>query len=385
MHLKLEELQRVAKKTIKEERQNSSLREEFVRLFGPPVAVSCDASKVAQAVNECIDVLDATGKEFNRRNVRVSMLTEATYHPSPEVRKAVARILPERFVEKFLDDPASEVRCAAAKRLPLSVVSEGARRHPRDDQMKSIVRSRKRLEEAGLPDAKRVDEPFDINGDGPLGDVVKQDMGDELSDEWYDLLARKLCREYGNNLEGNWEEILATRVVASHYSTTGVRMDRDKLLNAIHNCIKEREDEILGEGSLKSIAARLLREAVLEETAAMPAIDESVDEITALLESPSSAAEYVDAAEKIFGVKKSTVPAGIKKYRIGEGRLSQALVPMKCRVPGGRQIDPTVERALDRYVECWNSRQELSGEPYRISWSNHPEDASTIGFRLELK
>lgn len=383
MHLKLEELQRVAKETIKEEQSHKSLREELFRVLGPPVMVSKNYEKVAVAANEQLDLLESFNRPVDRGAFKVSVLIEASRSKSSSVRKIAARLLPEKIASRLLSDPSSSVRCAAAKRSSYALVKEAIKRFPTDDQLRTIAKAKK-IQEAGLPDAVRIDEPFDMYGDGPLGDAVKQKKGGDLPDTWYQRLAAKLCAEYGSNLEGQWEEILASRVVASHFSTTGVRLDRDKLLNAIHDCIKEREDEVLGEGSLKSIAARLLKESYLDD-AVMPILDEERnDPVADLLESNYSTAQYVEAAEKIFSIRKSVVPSGIKKYRLGEGSHVETMIPVNGKIPGDR-MNSTSEEALDRYVDSWNKRQAISGEPYRLSWGPHGSGINMVGFHLQLK
>jgi hypothetical protein len=159
-------------------------------------------------------------------------------------------------------------------------------------------------------------------------------------------------------------------------------VDREKLLKAIYKCIEDRDKEVLGEGSLMSIVRRLRSEAHLDE-AVMPVIEVPANPVADLLEASLSSSEYIEKAEKIFSVRKSTVPAGIKKYRIGEGRNSETLVPVKASVPGG--FDAKAEKALDAYVSHWNNQQSLRGEPYRITWGPHPLGVDLVGFNLELK
>jgi hypothetical protein len=384
MHLRLKELQQVAKKTIKEEQKYAAIRDELFRVFGPPVMVSKNCDKVAEAVNEQLDLSESTGREVQRGAVKTSVLVEASVSNSAVLRKVAARLLPERIAARLLNDPASSVRCAAAKRFAYSELKEAARKFPQDDQFLTIVRNKK-LQEAGLPDPEKVEEPFDMYGEEPLGDAVKTRVDEkDLPDSWYERLAHKICSEYGGNLEGNWEETIATRIVASHYSTTGVKLDREKLLGSIYDCIREREDKVIEEGSLKAIARRLIKESHLER-AVMPIVEEdAVDPVRDLLESNYSTAQYVDVAEKTFSVKKSTIPAGIKKYRLGEGHSCDTTVPVKGKIPGGLMTS-SVEQALDRYVDSWNKRQALAGEPYKLSWGPHGSSNDMISFDLALK
>lgn len=382
MSLKLKELSQVAKKTIKEEQAYNRLREELFRVFGPPVMVSKNCIKVARATNEQIDLLEVTGKFVPRNEIKISVLIESSRSDSSEIRKIVARLLPERMISQLVIDKSSEVRCAAAKRLPFSLVKESIKKFPGDDQLRSIVRQKK-LNEAGLPTPKPVTDEFDMYGEEPLGDAVKQRDIDDLSDDWYMRLAEKICTDYGANLEGQWEETIATRVVSSNLATNGTRLDRDKLLKCIYTCIEQREDRVMEEGSLKSLAKRLMKESFLDNPV-MPILDEQRnDHIADLLESNLSLGAYIESAEKIFTIRKASVPAGIKKYRIGEGTHREMLIPVNGKFPRG--IDNITESALDRYVESWNKKQENAGEPFKLSWGLHPMLTSGISFSVVLK
>lgn len=383
MHLKLSELQHVVKATMKEERAMKVLREEVVKVLGPTIDVPGNEA-FAERANELIDVLETT-RRLPEQRVKLSALLEIANNKSEQVRKLAVRLLPNKLAEKFIQDPSSSVRCAAAKKLSYKLVRESLKKYPNDDQLRTIARQ-KRLKEEGLPKPKVEEEDFDMYGDGPLGDAVKQNPGEEMPDSWYDRLAKKLCKEYGTNIEGQWEEILATRIASSTYATSGVKLDRDKLLKAIYTCLEEREDAILGEGSLRSIVRKLRESSVLEETVAMPILEEEqLDPIVKLNESKLSSAEFVIEAEKLFNVKKSTVPAGIRKYRLGEGYNFETQIPVLARLPVGHSMTHSVERALDLYVEHWNKKQSLEGEPYLLKWFPHPTSSSVIGFNLELR
>lgn len=383
MKLKLKELQNVAKTTMKEERAVNNLREEIVNILGPSVNVLGSHNYFASFVNDHLDVLESTGRFPRQGTVKTTTLIEASGSKFAEIRKVAARLLPEKFISKFLNDSNSSVRCAAAKRLPYSTIKEAVKFYTDDDQLRSIVRM-KRLHEAGMPAPKVVDEPFDIYGEEPLGDSVKTHSLEELPDSWYERLAIKLCKEYGTNLEGQWEEILATRVATSNFATGSSNIDRDKLLKAIYKCIEEREDLVLGEGSLKSIVRGLRKKEYLDE-AVMPILEETIDPVKELLEASLSSSAYIERAEKLFSVKKSYIPAGIKKYRLGEGYNVDTEVPMLGRLPNGSSITSTTEKALDVYVDSWNKQQTIKGEPYKLSWTPHPSSINMVGFNLELK
>jgi hypothetical protein len=193
-----------------------------------------------------------------------------------------------------------------------------------------------------------------------------------------------LCSIYGTNLEGQWEETLASRIASSNFASGKTPIDREKMLAAIKKSIRDREDRVLEEGSVRSIVNRLRSQEYLDE-AVMPVIEEVADPVRDLLETSCSSAEYVKLSEALFGVKKSQVPPGIRKYRLGEGYNADTQIPVLAQIPNGTKITPTVEKALDLYVSSWNKQQSMQGEPYRLSWSPHPSSANLVGFNLELK
>jgi len=380
MNLKINDLRSVAKRTIREERHQATLREELFRVFGPPVMVSKNCEQVAVATNEYLDLLETSGKSL-KNDIKLSALLEASRSKSSEIRKIAARLLPEKYSRNLLKDKNSSVRLAAAKRSSYALVKESLKLFPGDDQLLNVAKKLK-LQEAGLPQPEEQEEYFDMYGEEPLGAAIKQKAPiDDEADSWYERLASKICSEYGGNLEGNWEEIAATRFAAGCFSVSGATIDRNRLLQAIYDRIEEREKLAMGEGSLKSLAARLLKESQHEQEV-MPVIEEKKNPIKDLLESNLSAGQYVEAAEKLFQIKKSEIPPGIKKYRMGEGSYRPTYIPVNGKIPvGGMTI--LSEKALDRYVESWNRKQELSGEPYVLSWG--PGFNSKITFNVILK
>jgi hypothetical protein len=60
-----------------------------------------------------------------------------------------------------------------------------------------------------------------------------------------------------------------------------------------------------------------------------------------------------------------------------------SLVPMKAKLPHGhlRQSD---ERALDLFVEHWNGRQAMVGEPIKLKWNPDSMFADAVGFQATL-
>lgn len=382
MNLELKQLQYVVTGVMKEEKAMKVLVSELKKNLGMGIMVSNNLKEIALAANEQIDIMEASGHRIDRSKFKVSVLLEAANSSIPSVRKLAARLLPAKFGSKLVLDPVSSVRCSAAKNAPSKLVIEAVKKYPRDYQLQAIAKDL--LKEAGLPKPTPAKDEFDMYGKAPLGSVVKshpQHEGDDFPETWYIRIAKKICNDYGGNLERNWEEVAATNFCSHYYSTSKVIIDRDKLLEAIYDCIEERENQVVKEGHGANIIAHLDKELLQE--AFMPIIEEKYDPIAELLESRMTSVDYVTKAEKLFNVRKSIVPPGIKKYCVNEGRNTEISIPVKGQVPGG--FNSRSELALDRYVEAWNKQQALRGEPYQLSWTPHPASIDMVGFHLQLK
>ena len=383
MSLGLKQLQRVVKDTLKEEKLTRLFVEELRRNLGPGVMVSNKIKEIASAANEQLDIMEASGRRIDRDVFKVSVVLEAASSEHSQVRKLAARLLPPRLGSKLVFDPVSSVRCAAAKGAPASLVVEAAKRYPKDDQLCLIAR-KKVLGEAGLPAPKIEEEEFDLYGDARMGDAAKltlQYAGEDFPDSWYERTARGLCHQYGGNLEANWEENAASNFCSHSYATSGVVIDRDKLLQSIYDCLEERENKLVEEGHGADIVAHLDHEILRE--AFMPIIEEKEDPVADLLENNLSNMELIQKFESLFQVKKAHLPPGIKKYRVSEGFRGDTQIPVKARVPGG--FNSKSERVLDMYVSAWNKQQARLGEPYQLSWSPHSTTIDMVGFDIQLK
>jgi hypothetical protein len=261
-------------------------------------------------------------------------------------------------------------------------VKESVKKNPNDYALRELAKQ-KRLDEAGLPDPGEYVDSLAMYR-SPMGDAVKTRVVHELDDHWYQKTAHNICKSYGGNLEAQWEEVAASNYARGHFATNGVKVDRDKLLQAIKDCLEERDDMLMGEGvSLKEMARRL-RSDLSDEIPVMPIIESKKDPVKDLLESNFGSSVYIAETEALFAVRKSYLPAGIKKYRLGEGSREEVRIPVTGQVPGG-SIGPNEERALDKYVDLWNSTQARKGEPYKLSWNPHPSGINLVGFNLELK
>lgn len=388
MHLKLDELQRVIKRAMNEERAAVAFRTEVNRVLGPAVIAEGKVERVAEVANDRIDVLERTGRA-SRLAFKPSVMARWLDHNSPEVRKFASRVVPERFLQRMLNDRNPAVRATVARRVPIGAVREMLKRFPNDDELR-VIYKQKRLAEAGIK--QPVEEPmgYDPTEDAErLGDSVKQDEGGELSELWYRRTAMRFMQDYGGNIEDAWEELTARRFVASVKATSGVELDEAKLLKAIKKLIEEREDRAMERSALKETLAYLRTNDSLERgdrnAGAMPIIDLNVDPVRGLVESNLTPVTFIDEANALFNIREATVPPGIRKFCLGERNAKSITVPVIGRLPHGGGFRAIDERALDAYCTHWNDRQQLQGEPLRIGWSNHPDGVGKVSFNVVLR
>ena len=374
MRLKLEELKKVVDQTKTEERYVDALREEIEKVFGPSIDTNVKLEQLAEGTNYRIDVLERTGR-FNDIKFNSSILLKFANNKSVEVRKLVARLLPENFANRFKNDADVRVRHAYARRAPLKEAVRMLTENPRDYELGHIVKQ-KRLTESGIPQPKIVKEPFDMYG-VKLGDAVKQDKGSELSKVWYETMARKFIQDYGTNLEGNWEEVIAKRYCSSIKSTSHVEVDEAKLYKEIMKQISDIDDYKLEKYRIK--------ESVEYHSVPTRSYQEPINIIEDLVESRHTSQEYVRKANKVFSVINMSAPGSLRKYRMTEGRYNEYLIPCKGKIPGNGKLTSLIEEALDKYVKAWNEIQSTNGEPIKIDWSPNPVAPGSITFNAELK
>lgn len=373
MGLKLNELQKVVKNVVKNERNVDTFRGEITRTLGPTILVSRGLERMAASANEHLDILEATDKSYEK--IRPALLLKFIDSTSPAIRKLVARLLPETFLKRFMKDSDPSVRSAVAVRMPLRLINEMIRYFPNDDMLRQIFKD-KRLSEAGLPTPKVEDEEFDIYGIKPIGNISSNFDYPDLTDSWYDTLAIKIINTYGRDIEQQWEEAIVHRYVNS-MASMGVKVDLQRLLDSIYELLEKREDAALKENSLASLAARLR----LEETVIMPVIP-GIDPVLQLVESKTSPGTYIKKFEELFSVKYTTSknPAA----NIIAEATSHVQHPISAQLSSNsiRSID---ERAVDTYVNVWNSKNKMNGENYyNLVWTQGNKNR-TINFSLELK
>lgn len=365
MRLRLSELREVAKRTIDDRKTSDELVQEIKRVFGARVDVGNDVSSVTECANYILDTLEQRGeclsKAFDQK-----ILKAAKNHRDSEVRRLSARLLPLSETKSMVFDQDSTVRHAAARRMPGNVVLESLRTFNDDDELRVIYRTKK-IEEAA---AAKEENKF-------TGDAVKQGDYPELSEGFYDILARKFINDYGLTWQQNWP-LMVSRYVSSVKATSGVDVDGKKLYEAIKAIYEEREDEIVDQTKTQ------LKETLDYLATQMDELEEVADPVGDLLRANLGASDYIERVYDVYRVQESYLPPSIKKHRLGENEGRVTMIPQRARTPHGKPVGERDERVLDRFVEAWNKRQALTSEPLKLDWYISPMDASTVGFSIKL-
>jgi hypothetical protein len=388
MQLKLEELQKVVKSVVNDEKYSHALKQEISRAVGAKVVTTHSVTVMAESANYQLDIFEKTGRSMP--HAKASILLKHVNSDSVEVRKLVARLLPESHVKAMIDDRHPAVRAVLVKRLPLDLASKLATRHKSDDNVQTQYRLRKLTESVKVDDKE-----FDMYGDMHVEDAFDGLEHPGLTDEWYNTLAHRIINgptAYGNNLEGNWEEKIAKNICDS-YKSQGIEVDHEKLLDAVYDHMEMRDADIIkasenrrgssggsvDESVLKGIVRSLRLHENLDEPF-MPIISEEIDLVESLVESVMPSRNYIEKFEELFEVTKEATYNVGKKQGINEG-YSKVIAPSTATVPYGnlRAVD---EKALNAYVKNWNLQRSLKNQPYKISWS--PAAASSVKFHLEV-
>ena len=388
MQLKLEELQRIVKSTVDEEKKSQTLKMEISKAIGCKVVTTHGLSVMAESANKQLDILERTGKVVP--TVKTSILLRYADSKDLEVRKLIARLLPEHHAKNMMFDVNEGVRSVLAQRLPLNLVSKMVKKFPSDDNIFSIYSTRK-IEESKKKDS----DEFDIYGDVVLGSVLNGVEHPGFTDEWYNTMAHKIINgptAYGNNLEGNWEEKTVNSICNS-YQSQGLDIDHEKLLKAVYDHMDVRDNAAIqasqarigqssgdvDESYFRNLASRIR----LEEngsTVVMPIISEKIDLVQQLMSAKYSSQAYIQKFESLFCVKKEPVQNVGKKLRINEN-YSKVIAPTRALLPY-RQLRSLDEKALNTYIKSWNNQRRLMEQPYKLSWS--PASDNEILFHLEM-
>ena len=143
MHLKLSDLQQVVKETLQEKKQNDAFCNEIKRVFGPSVVVEDNLKSLVETANEHLDVLEYKG-HLDTVHFSDKVALGMVNHKSAEVRKFVARILPESVVSSLLLDRNASVRIAAAKKSSAKMIKEALRKFPNDVALNDLFEEKKK-------------------------------------------------------------------------------------------------------------------------------------------------------------------------------------------------------------------------------------------------
>ena len=366
MGLSLKELQNVAKNVIRDEKLVESINKELIRVLGPTTLIYRSFEKTAQNVNDRLDIFETTGRTCEQ--VNPFLLLKFINSESIEVRKLVARLIPESFLKTLMKDADCSVRAAVAKRLPRHLVKEMIKRFPNDNVLFEIEKSKK-LHEAGLK-ASDSDEEFDIYGKAP---IANNDDHPGLTDAWYQTQALKLVDQYNQNIDQRWEEIVTIRY-ASSMRSMGIEVDEVKLIDMIYDVLKAKADSAM----LKELACHLRA----EEPETLPTILESIDSVTQLVSSKSTTSEYIREFERVFSVRHITShnPA----YLVLSEGPKHIVRPHLAKTPA-RSIRSIDEQAASIYVAAWNAKQLLKRQKnYKLAWSHDNESINLIEFHTEI-
>lgn len=370
MKLTLKQLRSLAKQTVEESKLIDLFRMEIRNTFGPSIVTDgCTVANIARQVNESLDAGVVPSSM-----PRVSLLVRFSNNESAEVRTLVARLLPEKFINKLKDDVNESVRHAVARRVSSTVLFEMCRSYPEDDQLQ-LIRKQRVLKEG-----------LDLKSAAKLSSVSQKTNVVELSDEWYKKTARKILNDYGEftygtprPIEHHWNPVAVKNFCDHTRVSSGVQIDYDKLQSAVDELLTSLEEDPLFKGTLNDLLKNLT-EAVNKEKTKIFEIE--ADKVATIAEANVSAAEYVKKFEETHNVIKADIPAAIKKYRLGEVFKYSTQIPAKVKV---HQLTEVVEKELDRYVHSWNEVQALQGEPLKIDWCIDPTDASNVCFEMELR
>jgi len=350
MRLKLSDLQKVVKETLQEKSHTEAFCNEIKKVFGPSVVVNDNLESLVEAANERLDVIEYVGREtvnFSRK-VALAMST----HESPEVRKLVARVLPENASTILLFDPAANVRLAAAKKAKKEVLEEAVKKFPKDSALQDLFEEKKKEKVSAVEAA------------------AGHDNEDMLSDDWYEGVARKLIQDYARSLDTTWQTSAVKQFCSSVRSSTRIPVDPIKLMDKMSELLKKHDDA---------------REEYLElkENAQFQMIisQDLVDDMMCESLSPQL---FIERCNDVFNIKYSELPRAIMKFKIEEGTKARK-IPISCTLPHGKAPRRIDELALDSYVKHWNDKQKLNGEPFVVRWSPHPDSANKITFKVELK
>lgn len=354
MRLKLSDLQQVVKETLQEKKHSDAFCDEIKKVFGPSVIVGSTLESLVETANEHLDVLEYKG-HLDTVHFSDKVALEMVNHESAKVRKFVARVLSESVASSLLFDRNASVRIAAAKKSSAKMIKEALRKFPNDVALNDLFEEKKKNKVSALAAAAAFKD---------------EDM---LSEEWYDGVARKLIQDYGRTLDTTWKTSAVKQFCSSTRATTRLPVDSAKLMKKMNDLISSYETNRAKELGINESLQRLTVESENDQ-----------DLVDNLIGENLSPKEFIDRCNNIFNVRYATLPPGIMKYKIREG-LSLSKIPVSCMLPHNSSPRKIDEIALDTFVDNWNNKQKMMGEPFKLRWDNHPEVMNKITFKVELK
>lgn len=358
MRLKLSDLQKVVRETLLEKERNEVFSEEIKKVFGPSVIIKDDLASLAESANERLDVLEYKG-QLNTINFSQKIAKDMANHEMVDVRKLAARLLPESLSSSLLFDKSEKVRFAASKNASINALKVALKKFPNDVIIREALESRRLMESENALEAAATEKHADM-----------------LSDEWYTGVARKLIQDYGRTLDTTWKNSAVKTFCSSVRATTRLPVDSQKLMEKLTELLDEYEEKRAEELGLS------LKEGL--ENLKNLDLEDDIDLVQETVNEGLTPQGFIDRCCDIFGVKFAVLPPSIMKYKIREG-LSLKKIPVSCTLPHGGSIRRIDEVALDSFVRYWNDKQKMNGEPFKLTWNQHPDSQDKISFNLELK
>lgn len=356
------------KKLVLEEKASEVLKEEILKVLGPVINYSPKLEKMIAEANDRLEVLERTGR-ISSVDFRPSTLLKFSKHKNPEVRKFIARTLPQTMLERFMYDESSEVRHVAARRLPIPKLKEMASYYKNDDELYEIKRTRLIENNSGMSPEPRYGEK--------MQGKARQHEGPELTDQWYVSHAQKAISDYNGNIEGQWQ----WPYVQQFHKNSGVNFDCQRLYDEIMGQLEVKDDEALIQDKLKDAAKRVFEGAYLRTAH----LEDEKSIYSEVLSRRISNLTRVDLCKRIFDIKESQIPNGLKRMRLSEGLHSNVAVPVSGRIPSGEIFTHEVEKSLDAFQDSWNALREAAGDNLRITWAHDPTSLRKFLFTLEMR
>lgn len=346
------------------------LRSEIVRVTEHAVAL--DDKSLDAACDAAYDHI-ATQRRLHREIPKFSpsLLLRMVEHSSPLVRRLAAQSLPSAQLKRLMSDRSHAVLVEVARRVGLSELDRLVRSQPASDELATIRRER-------LREADEKDGMLWMSGKR-LGDATKsKDV--PLTPAWYENLARIIVDDVGAlTLASSSVAMydLARQFVQHVRTTRGVEVDVDALVDALNDRVDEIESMLPMKDELKLTVESLRRVATLQETIVLGGDD--VDAVEELMSERCCDDEYVERAGKIFSIDHGAPARSTARALLRESFDVPVNLPTAGKLPNGDIIRAIDERALDRYVRCWNDRWRREGSCLRMEWTN---DGSLVEFEV---